>query len=204
MRKWREAGDLTVPPAEVEGLSEEEIVALKLICFKNPADGIKTSKAVSKSERTKQVTMNILATIEPHQAVKVTQYPDGDGSNDADDDAAGTDGTAIRTGTCDSTDTEKWTVFTSKGQEEVTKAELLDPKKYHVHPPRGGSLTSAEKRAETARRQRNHAHEKRRQEQEAKKLCFGERNRMIDGWYAEINRLIAEGKPMDRTTFDKW
>ena len=97
----------------------------------------------------------------------------------------------------------KWTVFTSKGQEEVTKAELLDPKKYHVHPPRGGSLTSAEKRAETARRQRNHAHEKRRQEQEAKKLCFGERNRMIDGWYAEINRLIAEGKPMDRTTFDK-
>ena len=66
LRKWREAGDLTVPPAEVEGLSEEEIVALKLICFKNPADGIKTSKAVSKSERTKQVTMNILATIEPH------------------------------------------------------------------------------------------------------------------------------------------
>ena len=203
LRKWREAGDLAVPPAEVEGLSEEEIVALKLICFKNPADGIKKSKAVSKSERTKQVTMNILATIGPHQAVKVTQHPDGDGSNDADDDAAGTDGTAIRTGTCDSTDTEKWTVFTSKGQEEVTKAELLDPKKYHVHPPRGGSLTSAEKRAETARRQRNHAHEKRRQEQEAKKLCFGERNRMIDGWHAEINRLIAEGKPMDRTTFDK-
>ena len=206
LRKWREAGDLAVPPAEVEGLSEEDIVALKLTCFKNPADGIKTSKAKSKSERTKQVAMNTLATVGPHQAVKVTQRPDGDGSNDADDDdddAAGTDGAAIRAGTCDSTDAEKWTVFTSKGQEEVTKAELLDPKKHHVHPPRGGSLTSAEKRAETARRQRNHAHEKRRQEQEAKKLCFGERNRMIDGWHAEINRLIAEGKPMDRTTFDK-
>ena len=50
LRKWREEGDLTVAPAEMEGLSEEEAIALKLICFKNPADGIKTSASPTKGK----------------------------------------------------------------------------------------------------------------------------------------------------------
>ena len=205
LRKWREAGDLTASPAEVEGKSEEEVIALKLIRFKNPADGIKTSKAVTKEERALQVTCDILANVEPHQSVKITEHVDGDGGSDDSDDGpsnSGSDGTAVRTGVCDSTDEEMWTVITSNGTKEITKADLLDPKQYYVH-LRDGSTTSAEKRAMAARRSREHAHEKRRQEQEAKKLCHEERDQMLNGWFEEMNRRIAAGELLDRGTFDE-
>jgi len=174
---------------------------MKLICFKNPADGIKTSTSISKEERAMQVTRNILANVGPHLSVKITHYPSGPSDDDSEPADAAT-GTAIRSGDGDSTDAEKWMVHSAKGSFDVTKKDLLDPNQYYVHPAEN-NLSAAEKRAVTARRKRALAHEVRRLEKEARKLCEGERERMRNGWLEYINGRIASGQPVDRITFDK-